>query len=68
MKRMGVYKHWNNTDVAMLVLDWVKNEHGATYKVTVNWWNIVSHWRDTGIKETLYIPIERFEKDWRLVG
>ena len=68
MKRMGVYKHWNNTDVAMLVLHWVKNEHGATYKVKVNWWNIVNRWHNTGVTETLYIPVERFEKEWKLIG
>lgn len=70
MKKLGLYKHKNCTDVAILVLSSFYVAERQTYKLKVRWMNIVNpnNIFDVGIQERLEIPRTKFNKEWELIG
>lgn len=63
---MKLYKHWNNTDVAMCVLKkyYIRQKH--VYKLKVLWFNIVNpnNIYSTGVRENITIDATTFNKNW----
>lgn len=68
MKVNGLYKHDNNTDVAMMPLEinYVKPVNG--YRVKLRWFNIVNknHTFDMGCPDQVFIKQQDFHK-WKEV-
>lgn len=64
MKKLQLYKHSNNTDVAILVLRSRKWANGTELKV--QWWNIVNpnNIFYTGEQEVIVIPEEQLS-NWK---
>lgn len=69
MKIMGLYKHKNNTDVAMLVIKSFYVQEKNLYKLKVKWMNVVnpSNVFYTGVYENVEIPANVFHKNWELL-
>lgn len=65
---MQLYKHWNNTDVAMCVLHKFYDQQKDEYKLEVIWFNIVNpnNIYSIGVKEILKINRSIFLKNWSL--
>lgn len=74
MKAMSLYKHKNNTDVAILVLKafHFQNpyENKGYYKIKVRWFNIVNRANmfDMDSQEILTIEQDTFKNDWELIA
>jgi hypothetical protein len=68
MKIMGLYKHINNTDVAILIVKSFYISKSEYYKLKVKWVNIVNPANYFGLgEENLKISREDF-KNWKLIG
>lgn len=67
MKLNKLYKHKNNTDVALYPID--ANYLGHTNYYLVRWFNIVnpSNWFNMGVEDIARISPEE-EKDWEVIG
>lgn len=68
MRRMGLYKHTRNTDVAMLVLNHIYTLETDSHKVKVSWINIVNPLNryPCGVTETAEIKGEDI-LNWELI-
>jgi hypothetical protein len=67
---MTLYKHRNNTDVAILVLKKHFIPEKSQYKLKVKWMNIVNpnNIFYTGVQETIAIDKSKFNKEWEVIG
>jgi hypothetical protein len=66
MNPFDIYKHINNTDVAICIIKSFYVKERDYYKFKVRWMNVVNpnNVFDTGVQENLKIPRQKFSKEW----
>lgn len=77
---MKLYKHKNNTDVAVEVLSWYQPKGKDYAKIKVRWWNIslypnrdpyciwytqnLTHTDSNSMKDRRKYPLSKWKKEW----
>jgi len=67
MSSPRLYKHVNNTDVALEVIKSFYVKEKSLWKLKVRWYNIVHRPTSLGIVEKIQIPRDKWRDEWKLL-